>query len=172
MLRTLLPIGALLLSLPAAAQDSDLARCAAMKDAQARLACYDALASQPPAPAGAPAEPVEATPPAVPPAPPPPESAAPASDAGRFGAENLPSKRDSDDVDVDEIESRLVGRFEGWKKGTLFELENGQVWRCVDEREVHGSRDNPKVTIRRNFMGSYWLKVEGLNAQARVRRIR
>lgn len=165
MLRTLLPIGALLLTLPAAAQDADLARCAAVKDAQARLACYDALASQPPAAAEVPAEPVE-----LPAAPPPPESAAPASDAERFGAENLPAKRDSDGAD--EIESRLVGRFKGWKKGTLFELENGQVWRCIDERDVYGERDNPKVTIRRNFVGSYWLKVEGLNAQARVRRIR
>ena len=169
MLRTLLPIGALLLSLPAAALDSDLARCAAMENPQTRLACYDALASQPSAPT-APAEPAEATAPAVPAAPQSPESAAPASDAERFGAENLPAKRDSDDVD--EIESRLAGRFEGWKKGTLFELENGQVWRCIDDREVYGARDNPKVTIRRNFMGSYWLKIEGLHAQARVRRVR
>lgn len=172
MLRTLLPIGALLLTLPAAAEEPDLARCAAIKDAQARLACYDALAPQMPAPAASPAEPVDA--PAPPPASAPgataPESAAPASDAERFGAESLPAKRSSDDVD--EIESRLVGRFEGWKKGTLFELENGQVWRCTDEREVYWARDNPKVTIRRSFVGGYWLKVEGLNAQAKVRRVR
>lgn len=166
MLRPLLPISAVLLSLPAFAQDAGLGRCAAIEDAQARLACYDALASQ--APAATATKPEEA--PAVPAASAPPESTAPSGDAERFGAENLPAKRDSDDVD--EIESRLAGRFEGWKKGTLFELENGQVWRCIDDREVYGARDNPKVTIRRNFMGSYWLKIEGLHPQARVRRVK
>lgn len=153
MLRVLLPIGAVLLSSVASADESGTARCAAMTDAQARLACYDALAR--PVPVAPPTEP---------------ETAPPAGGAERFGAENLPSRRSSDDVDA--IESRLVGRFEGWKKGTQFELENGQVWRCLDEHEVYWTRDSPKVTIQRNFMGSYWLRVEGLNPQARVRRIR
>ncbi|SFF65628.1 hypothetical protein SAMN04488120_11819 [Fontimonas thermophila] len=155
-----LPLMLALFSLPGFAGDAALNRCAALADAQARLACYDALARS--------AHVAPDTDPG-----PAPAASVPAADpSDRFGAEDLPPSRSPAENGPDRIESRLTGPLNGWKKGTLFELENGQVWRCIDDREVYWVADRPKVTIRRGFMGNYWLKVEGLNTQARVRRIR
>lgn len=146
----MLRIASLVLALglsTAAARDDDLARCAVIADAQARLACFDALnASHEPEP----------TPDA----------------ADRFGAESLPQQREQKAAST-RIESRLVGRFTGWDRNTEFVLENGQVWRCTDCIGVHHSGiESPAVTIRRSFTGVYWLKVEGLNRQAKVRRVK
>jgi hypothetical protein len=145
---------ALALSLPitTAAQDDSLARCAVIADAQARLACFDALSTT-----------ASAQVPVATPAPDPVE---------HFGAENLPQRREQAPA-AGHIESRLVGRFDGWQQNTEFVLENGQVWRCSDCRIVHyRSVEAPSVTIRRSFTGVYWLKVEGFKQQAKVRRIR
>jgi hypothetical protein len=138
----------------ALAQDDELARCAAITDAPARLACFDALsttATATPAPAAT-------------------ATAAP-DPADRFGAESLPQRR-AQEATAGQIESRLSGRFEGWDRNTEFVLENGQVWRCSDCRAVYHRAESPKVTIRRSFTGVYWLRVEGLNQQAKVRRVR
>ena len=72
-----------------------------------------------------------------------------------------------------QIESRLIGRFEGWERNSEFALENGQIWRCSECRTIyHRAIESPSVTIRRSFTGVYWLKIEGLNQQAKVRRVR
>ncbi|MEQ1440715.1 hypothetical protein AAG565_15290 [Fontimonas sp. SYSU GA230001] len=131
------------------ATGADLAACAAIDADAARLACYDALAGRAESPAEAPAA---------------------AADA-RFGAEQLASQP-SADKGPDLIESTLTGTFKGWDRNTVFTLANGQAWRCIDCRPVYFVRENPQVTITRNFLGSYWLKVEDLNLQARVRRVR
>lgn len=162
MLRSLSPL-ILLLCVQAHAAELDPSRCAAIDDDAARLRCYDALARPAlvasPQPTAAPA--------------PTPSAAAPRADAeAAFGAEQLPDAPAEDDGRIDRIESRLVGRFEGWQSDTEFTLENGQVWRCVNCRSVYYIRDNPRVTIQRSFLGGYWLKVEGLNQRAAVRRVR
>jgi hypothetical protein len=127
-----------------AAQDDPLARCAAIADAQTRLACFDTLAAG---------------------------TAATPDPVARFGAENLPGRRAQESTAA-YIESRLVGDFKGWDRNTQFVLENGQVWRCSDCRATyHSGVEAPAVTIRRSFTGVYWLKVEGLNQQAKVRRV-
>ena len=38
-------------------------------------------------------------------------------------------------------------------------------------RDVYYRAENPAVTVKRGFLGNYWLKVEGLNTQASVKRI-
>lgn len=151
-MRTPLSVLLLLIVLPATA-GSDLSTCATIVADAARLACYDALAGRvPPQPVAEPAQP-------------------PADATASFGAEQLPAPVD-DDKGPDLIESTLPGSFRGWNKDSMFELANGQVWHCIECRDVYYVRENPTVTIKRNFLGSYWLKVEGLNQQARVRRVK
>lgn len=50
--------------------------------------------------------------------------------------------------------SRLVGRFDGWSRGTEFRLENGQVWRHTgsDVRSV-ARVEAPAILIEKVFGG-------------------
>lgn len=158
MWQRLVATGGILIAANGAAFAADTAPCAGIADPAARLACYDRLnAPTPPA-----AEPSAATPVAT---------AAPAADPQQFGAETLPRQADAA-TEPDSIQSRISGRFTGWSKDSEFRLDNGQVWRCVDCRDVYHTVDNPAVTVKRNFIGSYWLKIEGLNSQARVKRVK
>ncbi|MEM9101392.1 MAG: hypothetical protein AAGB12_03645 [Pseudomonadota bacterium] len=79
-----------------------------------------------------------------------------------------PSKKE----EADSIESRLVGPFTGWNGKTIFKLENGQVWQQSEKSNRHSRLDSPKVTISRGWLGTYRLKVEGMNASVRVKRIK
>lgn len=70
------------------------------------------------------------------------------------------------------IESRLVGTFDGWDGGTLFELENGQIWQQrIDEKQKYTPKENPKVTVYKSF-GGYRMRFEGYNQSCAVKRVR
>lgn len=72
------------------------------------------------------------------------------------------------------IESRIVGTFNGWKgRGTTFELENGMVWRVVeDDRFITGEIENPRVEVRPGAFGTWRLHIEDHRTWARVQRVR
>lgn len=71
------------------------------------------------------------------------------------------------------VVSRLDGTFTGWDGKTRFNLENGQVWEQAEQGTVRGVNiDRPMVTIEPGLFGSWKLKVEGLNATTRVKRIK
>jgi hypothetical protein len=145
----------------------ELRRCAAIERSGDRLSCYDTIARQlglseslddEDAAASGRSESAPAA-----------NSAAPAAgDISSFGAELIDS---DDDSAVEEIESRIVGKFEGWRGGTLFRLENGQVWQQSGQGRFIYRADSPVVTIRRAALGSYRLRVAGLNRSITVRRI-
>jgi hypothetical protein len=141
------------------ADDSALRRCRALADGAARLACYDALPLA--AAAGA------ALPAAVPSA----DRAAPSAPAARvedpaatFG---LPRQQDAQK----EITSRIIGRFEGWRPGERIRLANGQVWQVSDDSSGAYYLLDPKVTVRRGALSSFWLDVDGAKHSPRVRRV-
>ena len=158
------------------AQDS-LAGCRAITDSAARLACYDRLplpgaaaaapvapsgqspvmspGAQPPRPAGAPAAPTGA---AVAPA-------APAPEASRFGLPALPN------AEVQTVQSEIPGHFNGWQAGSRIRLANGQVWQVTDGTSRFANVDNPRVTVRRGALGSFFLEIDGVTPSPRVRRI-
>jgi hypothetical protein len=99
----------------------------------------------------------------------------PASDA--FSAANLPAKdieRD-DDGDVEAIAS-AVRKWSYDASGRItVELENGQVWRQVDDAQVHlakGVKTPHRVRIARASFGSFTMTVNGLNKGYKVRRFR
>jgi hypothetical protein len=154
----------LALGLPAlAVDDAAVQRCRAMTDNAQRLACYDGLPvaapSVPRAPvASGPVPPGSATPAA-------PAAASP-SLLSRFGFEN---RAQPDELPT--VESHIPGQFEGWRAKSAIALANGQVWQVIDDSARTVYRENPKVTVRRGSLGSFFLDIEGVNPSPRVRRI-
>jgi hypothetical protein len=134
------------------ADDAGILKCRALGDTASRLTCYDAI------PVGSAARPS-------------PEIAVAAKlPEQRFGMETMPKKPDPEEAKA--IESTIVGDFDGWGPGAQIKLANGQVWRVVDGSEAVLNRmSNPKVRIERNMIGTLFLKIEGSNNSAKVRRI-
>ena len=169
--------------------ETGLTACRAIAADAERLACYDALArgataveappaapeplakqaaSVPTTPEAPTEAPVEAAPAAPAQAQAPGTLAAPDSPE-RFGIEQVEREAETPDV----LESRLVGDYTGWTGNTVFELENGQVWRQVQSGTArYRGPANPTVYIRKRAFGSYRLQVEGSNRTIRVERVR
>ena len=139
------------------ADDGALRRCRGIADAPARLACYDAL----PLPEAGAAAPAAAPAAAARPAAPPRE----ASLLERFGLESRQPQ-------ADRIESHIHGLFTGCDANSQIRLANVQVWRVVDGSWLHGEWNNPKVSVRRGVLGSFYLDIEGESRSPRVQRIR
>ena len=71
------------------------------------------------------------------------------------------------------IESRIVGEFTGWNGDTVFELENGQVWRQrLDGRFTYRGPPNPAVQIKRNFAGFFQMRLVEAGRGVGVTRVR
>ena len=70
------------------------------------------------------------------------------------------------------IESSIVGEFNGFAKGRKYTLENGQVWEQTEPASLAGVRKtNPKVKITPGLLNNWYLKIDGYNTMAKVRRI-
>ncbi|MBI3715046.1 MAG: hypothetical protein HY255_03515 [Betaproteobacteria bacterium] len=167
----------LLIAASAHADDGDLARCRAITDANARLACYDAIplagaARVPSAPAlpAAGSAPTAATVATRAPAPVEernlPATAAAKPAAEQFGLEN---KRPKDELQ--EIVTRIDGTFDGWVPNQRIRLANGQVWQIADDTTRWFTFVNPKVTIWRGTFGVFYMNIEGHNQSPRVKRV-
>jgi hypothetical protein len=136
----------------ALADDGGMLRCRGLTDAAARLACYDALPLPSVAAKSAPA--VNAVSPAAPQTP------------AQFGLESKAYKSE-----LDLIESRIVGRFEGWSAGSRIKLANGQVWQVSDDTSRNLDMNNPKIVVRRGVLGAFYLEIEGTNHSPKVKRV-
>lgn len=145
-----LPLALLLcVSVPALADDAALLKCRAIGEVGARVACYDAIpvgVARPAATAAAPAR----------------------SPEQNFGMEAVKQREEQPAA----IASTIPGRFAGWGPNTQIRLANGQVWRIVDGSEavLTPATDTP-VRIERNVFGTLFLKVDGSNSSAKVRRV-
>jgi hypothetical protein len=141
----------------ALADDAAILRCRAIAEVPARVACYDAMPLSDAAPAAKAA--------AIAAAPVPAPAANAAKDFGLSEAKRRPA------AEPNEIESTIVGKFDGWGAKTRFRLANGQLWRVADDSEASlWERDNPKVKIVRNALGTMFMEVEGSKLAPRVRR--
>jgi hypothetical protein len=130
---------------------NDLAHCAAIVAADARLACYDALAPAASATPAAPARPPDTR-----------------TDAKAFG---LPKPVPVAAPEVPELIHALVtqvtvGRLDGGSISVL--LDNGQTW-TVAASEVQ-LKAGDSVTIKRAALGSYLLTTQAKHSY-RVRRL-
>jgi hypothetical protein len=73
-----------------------------------------------------------------------------------FGSASVPRPQVQE---PDLIEAHLAGRIAGWRKGTQFALDNGQAWQSIDDDASDEVLDRTAVTIKRNFVGHYWMSV-------------
>ncbi|WP_374604875.1 hypothetical protein [Arenimonas sp.] len=73
-----------------------------------------------------------------------------------------------------EIITSISGEFRGWDgMGDRFTLDNGQVWEVTDSStRLKVKLTNPEVTIEPGVLGAWYLKVQGYNTRARVKRIK
>ncbi|VXB80124.1 hypothetical protein [Massilia sp. 9I] len=142
-----LPLSLLLLSATALADDASIMKCRTLADTAARLACYDAIQVG--------VKPAVAT-------------AAPVRKEENFGMEVKKQR----EAEPKSITSTVAGEFQGWGPGSQIRLANGQVWRIIDGSEAVLPRTrDAKVTIERNLFGTLFLKVDGTNSSAKVRRV-
>lgn len=73
------------------------------------------------------------------------------------------------EIEYSTVESRIVGDFRGWERGTVFTLENGQRWRVEgSESYVSPAVRAPAVKITPGMLGSFFLNVEGVRPRAKV----
>lgn len=138
----------LVASSTALADDAALLKCRALPDTATRVACYDAIPVGVAAPAAA---------------------AAPArTPEQNFGMEAVKER----EAQPTSIRSTVVGDFDGWGPGSQIRLANGQVWRIIDGSDaVLPRKKDAPVTIERNLFGTLFLKVDGGNSSAKVRRV-
>jgi hypothetical protein len=69
------------------------------------------------------------------------------------------------------VETRIDGDFEGWNGDTLFELENGQVWKQRGSASQYTYRFSPAVVIYRSESGCK-MKVDGVEGEILVERLK
>lgn len=139
----------LLLSAAQVSAAADPRSCTSVTNDSSRLACYDSAfgVNTAQTPAGA--------------------SLAPAASTG--GVPTVPQVSRQEPAKSATIESRLVGSLDHWQRGTRFQLENGQIWVCQSERsQSFPTINNPKVVINRNFLGHYFMTVDGVYHQVSV----
>lgn len=150
-----LPLAVLLLASGSAlADDAALLKCRTLTDVAARVACYDAIPVGAAKPAAAAATAAAAAPAAKP--------------EENFGLEAVKQR----ETQPKSIQSTIVGDFEGWGPNTRIRLANGQVWRIIDGSEAILPRSSGvQVSIERNMFGTLFLRVDGSNSSAKVRRV-
>ena len=154
------PLGAAgtaaILALLMGASERDLSQCAAVDDANARLACYDALAGRAGATAGS-GGPAAAMPPAAG------AVAVPAPAVASFG-KPAPAP--------EALTARIVGKFTEWQLGTLIKLDNGQVWQAIEDRSFvyPNVPENPEVEITKGVFG-YRLEIKAIGRRISVKRV-
>ncbi len=151
----------LLVSGLAIADDAALLRCRTIADANARLACYDAVVVPRIGPASAATGSVALQPSPVT------QAQAVLRKSDQFGLEEKLAMKN----EIDAIESRIPGSFEGWSARSNIKLANGQVWQISDNSSRAHYIDNPTVRIRRGALGAFYLEIQGTNISPRVKRV-
>lgn len=144
----------------ALADDAAMLQCRGIADVPARVKCYDAIPLGAGATAAAPAAAAVAAAPT------------PQQREQAFGLASMPAPKAAEAEKSNSISSTIAGKFDGWSGNELVKLSNGQVWRIIDGSSATLSpMTNPKVTVERNFFGTYFLKIDGTNNSPKVRRI-
>jgi len=70
------------------------------------------------------------------------------------------------------IKARIEGTFNGWTGETVFKLDNGMVWK-QSQQDLLGVKpvENPEITIEPAALGSWVLRIAGINKRVKVIRI-
>lgn len=72
------------------------------------------------------------------------------------------------------VVGHIVGEFRGFARGREYTLDNGHVWKQIDEASLVGVRKtNPGVKVTPSLIGNAWyLAIEGYNTRAKVQRVK
>jgi len=153
----------LLASSAALADDAAVLKCRTLPDTAQRLACYDAMPVGAPQAAARAAAPTASAPAAAP---------APVAVAARTAEQDFGFEKAKKKDESDQIESTVVGEFDGWQGNTTIKLANGQTWRISDGSSAYlPKQTNPAIRIKRGVFGALYFQVVGQNNTARVRRV-
>lgn len=74
-------------------------------------------------------------------------------------------------VEEEGVRTRIVGEFHGWDGDTLFQLENGQVWKQRLPGQWRYRAIAPEVELRKNLMGYWMLRVLDADRAVGVTRV-
>jgi hypothetical protein len=171
----ILPLFLLLTPAAASAQDmSALAACAAKVEDADRLACYDAavaaiapetratLAARKEAAAKAQAERLAAE-----------RAAAERAKRDSFGGESVAAQRANLSAErLDSVEASITEVLRSPLGASVFLLDNGQIWRQSDIRQLPPIRPGAAVTLKRGALGSYQMTIPSIRRSMAVRRDR
>ncbi|MDP6376414.1 MAG: hypothetical protein QF515_03650 [Pseudomonadales bacterium] len=92
----------------------------------------------------------------------------PADQTQEFGAEQL--KKEKRVEEVQRIDARIKGAFDGWDGHTYFRLDNGQVWQQRLASTYRHHSINPEVIIEKGRFG-YYLRLKDGKRKVAVNRI-
>ena len=87
-----------------------------------------------------------------------------------FGKETLPVSQE--DKPSENLGSRILGTFTGWKGKSVFHLENGQVWRQIDNSIFVITIENPEIVIEKGLFGTYYFQIKGYGSRCKVKRVK
>ena len=167
------------LALPAAAAAESLPAgvrsCTAETDPDRRLACFDREVARFPVPAAkaaAPSAPM-ATPAAGETSLPSTANVATANTATAPVETSKPQQQPSAKKDSQQRVTARIVTIKRSPSEMLLTLDNGQVWEQMDDTMVTAGRmTNPKVTITRGLLNSFYISVEGVSDSVEIKRIR
>ncbi len=177
----------LLIALPSLANlNQEMKQCRQIEAEADRLSCYDKLTldkeqAKLDSPAALSPSQVTSTTPSLPKQAPAKAQIQASTNNNNQPATNQQAKSQTNDIDsfgqdasqgIQRIQSKMLGQFKRWEKGMLLKLENGQVWKVLTNRSGYKKMENPLITISKGVFGSFDARVEGLNAKAKVKRIK
>jgi hypothetical protein len=138
-------VGVLAVQAQVAVAAPSLEQCRALQDAQARLACYDALSGP-----SVPLDPVA-------------RKEEQKKNFGLSERQKAPEERN----EVEEVQGKISE-----VSGSTFVLDNGQQWRVTSTRNIHDRlRPGQAARIERGTMSGNRLHIEGMTGMETVRRI-
>ncbi len=71
-------------------------------------------------------------------------------------------------IEYSTLDARLATEFRGWRKGTVFTLDNGQQWRAVDGEYVTPPMPAMPVRVAPGALGTFWMSFDGVRQRAKV----
>ena len=75
-------------------------------------------------------------------------------------------------LDDSDVVSRIKGEFSGWNGETVFELENGMIWKQAEAEVFHVPQTTEAVAvIEQGAFNSWRLRIQGFNRSVRVERL-
>lgn len=75
-------------------------------------------------------------------------------------------------MQVEAIQSRISGTFEGFRYERVYLLQNGQIWQQVSFDISIALRLSPRVIIYQGITGEWRMQVEDIGRTIRVQRLR